>query len=102
MITVVIKNHKSRILFEKRKLDLSIFTFDEPTNDHTFQNLIQESLINQSSKNLFEDELIYLDESVRDALVNYTPPKKIVDLNFEVMFEDELKFIGNHLSLIHI
>ena len=76
---------------------MSIFTFDEPTNDHTFQNLIQESLINQSSENLFEDELIYLDEPVRDALVSYTPPKKIVDLSFEVMFEDELKFIGNHI-----
>ena len=37
-----------------------------------------------------------LDESVRDALVSYTTSKKIVDLSFEVMFEDELKFIGNH------
>ena len=59
--------------------------------------MIQESLINQSSENLFEDELIYLNESVRDALVSYTPPKKIVDLSFEVMFEDELKFVGNHI-----
>jgi len=38
-----------------------------------------------------------LNESVRDILVSYTPPKKIVDLSFEVMFEDELKFIGNHI-----
>ena len=38
-----------------------------------------------------------MDESVRDAWVSYTPPKKIVDLNFEVMFEDELKFKGNHI-----
>ena len=40
---------------------------------------------------------IYLDESVRDALVSYTPLKKIVDLSFEVMFEDELKLVGNHI-----
>ena len=30
-------------------------------------------------------------------MVSYTPPKKIVDLSFELMFEDELKFIGNHI-----
>ena len=65
-----IENLEFRIPFEKTKLDLSIFTFDELTNDHTFQNLIQESLINQSTENLFEDELIYLNESVRDALVS--------------------------------
>ena len=59
--------------------------------------MIQESLIDQSSENLFEDELIGLDESVSDALVSYTPPKKIVDLSIEVMFEDELKFIGNYI-----
>ena len=59
--------------------------------------MIQESLINQSSENLVEDEFIYLDESVRDALVSYTPPRKIVDLSFEVMFEDEFKFIGKHI-----
>ena len=38
-----------------------------------------------------------MDESNRDALVSYTPPKKIVDLSFEVMFEDELKFLSNHI-----
>ena len=92
-----IEDLKFRVPFEKSKLDLSIFTFDEPINDHTFQNLIQESLINQSFETLFEDELIYLNESVSDALVNYTPPKKIIDLSIEVMFADELKVIGNHI-----
>ena len=28
-----VEDLKFRVLFEKRKLDLSIFTFDEPTND---------------------------------------------------------------------
>ena len=83
---ICVENLESKVPFKKTKLDLSSFTFDEPTNDQTFQNLIQGSLINQSSKNLVEDELIYLDESVRDALVSYTPPKKIVHLTCEVMF----------------
>ena len=90
-----IENLKFRIRFEKRKLDLSIFTFDKPTNDQGFKNIIQESLIDQSFENLFEDKPICLDESVKNALISYTPPKKIVDLSFEVMFEDELKLIGN-------
>jgi len=30
-------------------------------------------------------------------LVNYIPLKKIIDLSFEVMFEDEFKFISNHI-----
>ena len=37
------------------------------------------------------------DESNRDVFVSYTPPKKIIDVNFEVIFEDELRFIGNHI-----
>ena len=35
--------------------------------------------------------------NLRDALVSYTPSKKIVDLRFELIFEDELKFISNHI-----
>jgi len=31
-----------------------------------------------------------LDELIRDALVCFTPPEKIVDQSFEIMFEDEL------------
>jgi len=83
-----VENFESRVPFQKRKLDLSIFTFE---------NMIQESLLDQSFENLFEDELICLDESLKDSLVSYTPPKKIIDPNFEVMFEDELKFLGTHI-----
>jgi len=35
-----VENLESRVSFEKRKLDLSIFTFDEPTNDQVFKNMI--------------------------------------------------------------
>jgi len=38
-----------------------------------------------------------LGESNRDVLISYTPPKEIIDLNFEVMFEDELKFLDIHV-----
>ena len=92
-----VEDFKSRVPFERRKLDLCIFIFDEPTNDQTFENIIQESLIDQRFENLFEEKPVCLDESVRDALVSYTSPKKIVDLNIEVMFEDKLKFISNHI-----
>jgi len=40
---------------------------------------------------------MFLDESIRDAFVSYTPPEKIVDQSFEVMFKDELKFLGNNV-----
>ena len=46
-----------RVSFEKRKLDLSIFTFDEPTNSQSFENKIQESIIDQSFENLCEMNL---------------------------------------------
>jgi len=91
------KNLKSRVPFKKRKLDLSIFLFDEPTNDQAFENMIQKPLIDRSLENLFEDELICLNESIRYALVSYTPPKKIAYPSFEVMFKDELKFLDNHI-----
>ena len=38
-----------------------------------------------------------MDESVRDVFVSYTPLKKIIDPSFEVMYEDELKFLSNHI-----
>ena len=91
------KNLKSRVPFKKRKLDLSIFLFDEPTNDQAFENMIQKPLIDRSLENLFEDELICLNESIRYALVSYTPPKKIAYPSFEVMFKDELMFLDNHI-----
>jgi len=58
--------------------------------------MIQEPLIDQNFEKLFENELICLDESTRDALVHYTPPKKIVDMSVEVIFKYKLKFLGNH------
>ena len=36
-----VEDLKFRVLFEKRKLDLSIFTFDEPINDQSLENIIQ-------------------------------------------------------------
>jgi len=73
---------------------LSIFTFDEQTNYQSYENKIQEPLIDQRFEKLFKNELMYLDESNRDVLVSYTPPKKIIDLNFEMMFKDELRFLS--------
>jgi len=64
-----------RVLFERRKLDLSIFTFNEQLNDQSFENITQELQIDKSLENLFEDELNYLDESIRNALVSYITPK---------------------------
>ena len=34
-----VENFKSRVQFEKRKLGLSIFTFDEPTNNQSCKNI---------------------------------------------------------------
>jgi len=96
---ICVEDLKSRVSFEKRKLDLSIsiITFDEQTNDQSSENIIQESLIDQSFENLFEDELMCLNELIRDVLISCTPPEEIIDQSFEVMFEDELKFLGNHV-----
>jgi len=52
---------------------LSVFTFDEPINDISHENIIQEPPIDLTFENLFEEELMYLDELIRDILVNYTP-----------------------------
>jgi len=32
---------KSRVPFERRKLDLSIITFDEPLNNQSFENWVE-------------------------------------------------------------
>jgi len=45
-----VENLESRVPFEEKKLELSIFTFDESTNDQAFENMIQESLIDQTLK----------------------------------------------------
>ena len=75
----------SRVPFEREKLDLSIFSFNQLTNDQSFKNIIQEPQIDKSFKNLIEDELNCLDESIRDALVNYTPLKEMINSSFEEM-----------------
>ena len=41
-----------------------------------------------------------MDDSIRDALVSYIPPKIIVNSNFEEMYEDELIFLGIHVTPI--
>ena len=51
----------------------------------------------QSFENCFEEKLISLNESIRDSLVSYTPPKVIIDPSLEVKFEDELKFLDIHV-----
>jgi len=78
-----------------KKIDLNIFTFDEPINNILHENIIQEPLIDLIFENLFEEELMYLDELTRDILVNYIPPEKSVDLSFEEMY-GTLEFLGIH------
>ena len=92
-----IKDFKSRVSFERRKLDLSIFIFNEPTNDQSFEIIFQGPLTDQSFENLFKDKLKCLDESIRDAFVSYTSSKEIVNSNFEEMYEDELKILSIHV-----
>ena len=41
-----------------------------------------------------------LDDSIRDALVSYIPPKDLVNSSFEEMYEDELIFLGIHVAPI--
>ena len=38
-----------------------------------------------------------MDESIKDALVSYIPPKEMVNLSFEEIYEDELKILGIHV-----
>ena len=48
-------------------------------------------------ENLFEDELNCMDDSIRNALFSYIPPKDIVNLSFEKIYEDKLMFLGIHV-----
>ena len=48
-----------------------------PTNDISHKNIIQEPPIDLTFENLFE-ELLCLDEPIRDILVNYTPPREVL------------------------
>ena len=43
-----VEDFKSRVPFKKRKLDLSIFTFDEQTSDKSRVNIIQEDMVTQT------------------------------------------------------
>ena len=81
----------------KKKLDLRIFTFNEPTNDQSFEIIFQEPQTDQSFENLFEDKLKCLDESIRDVLVSYIPSKEMVNSSFGEINEDELKILGIHV-----
>ena len=47
-------------------------------------------------ENLFEKELLCLDELIRDILVNYTLLGESIDLSFEEMYRTELEFLGIH------
>ena len=40
---------KSKLLFEKRKIDLSIFTFDEPSNNQSFENWVEINKIGEKN-----------------------------------------------------
>ena len=75
---------------------MSVFTFDEPINDISDENIIQEPPIDLTFENLFEEELMCLDEPIRDILVNYTAPEESVDLSFEEIYGTEVEFLGIH------
>jgi len=62
----------------KKKFDLSVFNLNEPINDISHKNIIQESSINLTFENLFKEKLMCLEEPIKDILVNYTPPRKIL------------------------
>ena len=61
---------------------MSVFSFDDPINETSHENIIQEPPIDLLFENLFEEELMCLDEPTRDILVKYTPPGESVDLYF--------------------
>ena len=41
-----------------------------------------------------------MDDSIRDALISYIPPKDLVNSSFEEMYEDERIFLGIHVAPI--
>ena len=47
---ICLKDVTSRVPFERRKFDLSIFTFNELTNDQSFENITQEPQIEKALK----------------------------------------------------
>ena len=70
--------------------------FDKPINDISHENIFQEPPIDLLFENLFEQEIMCLDEPTRDILVKYTPLGESVDLSFEEMYEIELEFLVIH------
>ena len=76
--TIHVGDYNFRVPFKKRKFDLSVFNVDELINDISHENIIQEPLIDLTFENLFEEELLCLDEPIRDILVNYTPQGKLL------------------------
>jgi len=94
---ICVKDVKSRVLLERRKLDLSIFKFNKPTNDLSFENITQEPPIDKSFKKPFEDELDYLDQSISDALVSYIPLKDMVNSSLEEVDKEKFKILGTHI-----
>ena len=75
---------------------MNIFTFDEPTNNVSHENIVQESPIDILFENLFEEELMCLDEPTRDLLVNHTSLGESVNLSFEEIYGTKLEFLGIH------
>ena len=75
---------------------MNIFTFDELTNNVSHEDITQEPPIDILFENLFEEELMCLNEPTRDLLVNYTSLGESVDLSFEEIYGTELEFLGIH------
>jgi len=50
-----IEEFKSRVLFKKRKLDLNIFTFDEPSNNQSFENWVEVNVTDGKDKGQVDD-----------------------------------------------
>ena len=46
---------KSKVPFEKRKFDLSIFTFDEPSNNQSFENWVQVNKTDEKDQGHVDD-----------------------------------------------
>ena len=95
---------KSRPSFHPSTSFPNYHDYPHPTiSSFTFYHIIgcnyQEPQIDQSFEDFFEDELNFLDDSIKDALVSYIPPKDIVNSSFEEMYEDELIFLGIYVAL---
>ena len=46
---------KSRVFFERRKLHLSIFTFDEPLNNQSFENWVELNTTDENDQGQVDD-----------------------------------------------